>query len=136
MQIDPTLAVGAMTVTLASGALIHKIFFSGDKGAVDVLNAHLNILDSLLQAQSNSIDAIKITGEKVKDKVFNQHQILHDQKLDLHDQRIQLKTIDTSQDAIHRRLDGFKDRQQEHANYVKNCFETTKEKLQEIKENK
>lgn len=98
------------SICLPAGALTHKIFFAGNKTAsvvIDVLNSNLKALETILNKISNNSD-------NMMTKVDSQHQILKDLSLTNHDQTLDLKVLKDASSAIHRRFDGFKEKQQAH----------------------
>ena len=111
MKIEIVLAlVSVGSIYLAAGALTYKIFFGGNKteSLVTVaLNDNLASLKDILNELSYNSNTTMV-------KIDIQHKSLKELHLINHDQTMDLNLIKDSSNALHRRLDGFKDRQQEH----------------------
>jgi len=109
----PEIVMAMVTVgslCLTAGALTHKIFFAGNKTAsvvTDALNANLKALEVILNSISHN-------GKNMMNKVEGNHKSLKELHLMNHDQTMDLGMIKDSGNAMHRRWDGFKEKQQEH----------------------
>jgi len=115
------------SICLTAGALTHKIFFAGSKTAslvTGALNDNLKSLETILAGMRHD-------NKNMMTKVDNHHKSLKELHLINHDQTMDLNIIKDSGNALHRRWDGFKVKQQAH---MLNTEHNHKEILGKIKE--
>jgi len=98
------------SICLTAGALTHKIFFAGNKTASLVTSA----LNDNLVSLKEILNRISHDSKNMMTNVENQHKSLKELHLINHDQTMDLGMIKDASSAMHRRWDGFKEKQQEH----------------------